>query len=269
MSLGLIKPGIGSANLAGKLHPKTKEELQPIGYVNGKAVWPVIGAASDDEDDPDFTGEGGSDDDEEDDEEDEDDKSKRSTSGKGKHSKDDDDEDEEEEDKRPTRPERQAARYRVQLREAEKREAALAQRLKAIEDKDKAPDEIAERDKSEAERKAAALAEKNRSLTIENAFFKANDVNWVDPADALRLVDLDDVEVDDDGTVDTKALRSALRDLAKRKPHLVKPKPRAEDDDSDDDQGSSAPRMNGRRKGAGKTPSREDLAKRFPVLGRL
>lgn len=274
MSLGLTKPGLRSMDMTGKMHPITGLPLTPIGYLrDGTAVWPQIGAAPDptDPDDPDFTGEGGdddSDDDSEDDEDDEDDEPK----GKKRPKKSTKDDEDDEEPK--TRPERQAARYRVKLREAEAANRDLAARLKVLENKDKPADEIVAAELTEAKDRAAQLAEKNKSMTLELAFFKSNTIDWIDPADALRLVDLDDVDVDDSGTVDAKALRLALRDLAKRKPHLVKKsKAEPEDDDDDDDDEEprsrrSAPKMNGRRSGQGKQPSRAELAKKFPVLNR-
>jgi hypothetical protein len=81
------------------------------------------------------------------------------------------------------------------------------------------------------------------------------------------------VEFNEDGTVDRKSLRAALRRLAKAKPHLVK---KAKSNDADDDdaagnggQGQTASSMNGQRKGKKAQPSRDDLAKRFPALNRL
>lgn len=274
MSLGLTKPGMRSANLTGKMHPITGLPLVPIGYLrDGTAVWPQIGAAPDptDPDDPDFTGEGG-DDDEDDDSEDDGDDEPKGKKRPVKKSKDDDEDDDEEP---KTRPERQAARYRVKLREAEATNRDLAARLKVLENKDKPADEVAAAELTEAKNRADQLAEKNKSMTLKLAFFESNTIDWIDPADALRLVDLDDVDVDDSGTVDAKALRLALRDLAKRKPHLVK-KSKAEPDDTDDEDDDdeeprsrrSAPKMNGRRSGRGKQPSREELAKKFPVLNR-
>lgn len=276
MSLRLIKPGLPAVGL---IHPKTGKAIVPLGVLpSGKVVWPVLGASSDDPDDPDFTGEGGSggeDDDEEDDEDEtEDDDKGKSSKGKGKSSKEDDEDDDEDEPKL-TRPERQAARYRVKLRESEKRVQALEARLKAIEDKDKPKDEIAAREAAESKAKADAAAKRSTELAIENAFLKANVIDWVDVDDVLYVAEreglLDDV-VDEDGTVDTKALRVALKDLAKRKPHLVKPKAAPRDGDDDDEESGSrrsGSTMNGRRRGAGKTTSREELAKKFPVLGRL
>lgn len=280
MSLGLTKPGMRSADLTGKNHPITGLPLVPLGYLrNGAAVWPVIGAAPDpeDPDDPDFTGE---DDDSEDDEDDDDESKGKGKKRPVKKSKDDDDEDEDDEDdeSRVTpKSSRQAMRYRRELRAEQAKNQTMAARLKALENKDKPADEVAAAELTEARDKAAKLAERTKSMTLELAFFKANTIEWVDAADALALVDLDDVEIDESGTVDAKALRSALRELAKRKPHLVKKSKAEPEDDEDDDEDDdeeprsrrSAPRMNGRRKGKGKTPSREELAKKFPVVGRM
>lgn len=275
MSLGLTKPGASVA----LRHPKTGILIEPIGYLkNGTAVWPVLGASSDDEDDPAFTGAGGGggtsrheeddeDEDQEDDdtEDDEDDK----PPVKKKAKKDDDKDDE-----GSTRPERQAARYRVRAREAENRANELAARLKAIEDSDKPADELMTRDLAEARERAENLTEVNRILTSQLAFFKANTVSWVDPTDAFTLAEkqglFDDV-IDEDGNVDTRELDRALRALAKSKPHLVKKTPsRARDEEDDDEKDkSSASTMNGRRKGSQQRGTdRASLAKRFPVLGR-
>jgi hypothetical protein len=285
MSLGLTKPGMpGATRFYPAKHSLAGQPIEPIGYVNGKAVWPIAGAApdTDDPDDPDFTGSGGgSADDEDDEDEDEDDepKSKKRPVKKAKKDEDDEDEDDEEEEKL-TRPERQAARYRTRLREEERKNRELNERLKALEDKDKKPDEIAERDTREAREKAERLETRARQLTLENAFFRANTVDWVDPADALKLVDLDEVDVDDDGTVDAVQLRKALRALAKQKPHLVKKAKAsggADEEDDDENETDDEPRsrqsastMNRQRKGTrGKAPSRQELAKKFPVLNRL
>lgn len=41
-----------------------------------------------------------------------------------------------------------------------------------------------------------------------------------DPEDAVRLLDLTEFDVSDDGTVDTKAISSAIDELVKQKPYL-------------------------------------------------
>lgn len=287
MDLRSIKPGMRSANLSGKRHPKTGELLEPIGFLrNGTAVWPVLGAAPDDtdEDDPTFIGGGGGDDeDDEDDENDEDEPKKPVKKSKTKSTKDEDEDDEDEE--KLSRPERQAARYRVRLRERERENADLVARLKALEDKDKPDDEVVSRDLSEARSQVSALEETNRIMAAQLAFFKSNDISWQDPSDAFTLAEksglFDDV-IDEDGTVDTRELRRGLRELAKRKPHLVKKVESTkgsaqgdttDDEDETDDEPSSrrsASTMNRQRKGTkGKAPSREELARKFPVLNRL
>lgn len=280
MSLGLTKPGIRSANLAGKIHPRTGLALEPIGFLkDGTAVWPQMGAAPDaeDPDDPTFTGEDDDSDEDEDDDEEEDDKPKGKGKKKSKSKKDedeDDDDDEDEEDRKPTRPERQAAKYRTERNALRTTLAEVQAELKAIRDKDKKPEELTSEELKSAQKKADRLAEESRTIKLENAFLRANVVDWVDPEDALRLVDLDEVDIDEDGTVDRKALRSALRDLAKRKPHLVK-KPKvsdpADDEDDDDDEPRSrrsARTVNGKRKGDRGKVDRASLAKDFPVLGK-
>lgn len=123
---------------------------------------------------------------------------------------------------------------------------------------------VAERDELKASREADVAA--LRELRIQNAFLSANTHAWVDMEDALRLADLSEVTIDEDGKVDGKALRKALDDLAKRKPHLVK----AETSGATPPAGASAPALNGTPKGAGdRSPDRAALAKRFPVLGQF
>lgn len=284
MDLRSIKPGLPAADLFGKFHPRTGEPIVPLGYTrDGRAIWPVLGAEGDDTDpdDPRFTGGGpdpADDDDEDESEEDDEDDKPKAKRDKGKRKADDDDEDEEDEDDpRLARASRQAANYRTKLRAAEAKNADLERRLRAIEDKDKPADEVKDREVSELRQTKATLAEANRDLRLRLAVLTTpvRDVEWADVEDVIRLVDLSDVDVDEDGTVDRKALRIALRDLARRKPHLVVKKARgrsSSDDDNedeiDDDQRSSAPPMNGKRKGEGRKPDRAALAKRFTVLNR-
>jgi hypothetical protein len=280
MSLRLTKPGM----LAALRHPKTNALIEPLGVLpSGKVVWPVLGAASDDPDDPAYTGEGGEEDDDEDD--DEEDESKKSSSKK--RATKDDDEDDDEEDDKPTRPERQAARYRTQLREEQRKTADLTTRLKALEDKDKKPDEVVSRDLTEARANVEKLTQTNQGLIAQLAFFKTvvPGVEWADSSDAFALAEreglFEDV-IDASGNVDARELRRGLRDLAKRKPHLVKKveddsKARGrkgsdtEDDEDDEEQGSrrSAGTMNGKRKGEKGTPDRVVLARKFPVLNQM
>lgn len=275
MSLGLTKPGL-HATLH---HPKTGAAIVPLGYrKNGMAIWPIVGASPDDPDDPAFTDPGGKIDDDDDDESDDDadpddDEDEDDKKSKKKPKKDEDEDDDF--GALRSRQARQAAKYRTDLRAAEKANEDLNRRLRAIEDRDKKPDEVVTRDLTEARSQVDKLTETVRDLRMENAWHQANTIEWADRDDALaaarRLGLLDDI-VENDGTVDTKALRAALRELARKKPHLVKKasngraSAKDDEDQDDEDQASSAPPMNGRRKGTRGNTDRAALAKRFPVL---
>lgn len=277
MSLGLTKPG-ASATLR---HPKTGAILAPLGYTKtGKPIMPVLGASSDDEDDPRYVGGGSSEgsssrsreeDDDEDDDQEDDSEEEKSTKKSAKSKKDEDDDEDEDEPK--TRPERQAARYRTQRNQLQRQLDELKQQMRQRDDEGKPADELLKRDLTEAQEQVTSLSARVGSLARENAFLRSNEIIWHDPADVLKLIDFDEIDVDEDGNVDARQLRRALRDLAKRKPHLVKKSSaRGQDnDDEEDEQGSksSASTMNGSRRGAQKKGSdRASLAKRFPVLNR-
>lgn len=144
---------------------------------------------------------------------------------------------------------------------AEQEQATLAQRLKAIEDKDKTELERATSAVQEKDAKIKELEDALKQERLNNAFLSSNDFAWHDPEDALRLADMSAVEIADDGKV--KGLKEALKALAERKPHLVKPK-----ESGGDPPPASGSAMNG---GKGKGPAgltREQLAAKYPALRR-
>lgn len=303
MSQRLIQPGLSAA---GKYHPRTALPIEPIGEVNGKPIWPVIGGdENDDEDDPRFQDGGGEDDDDEDDEDedddddsedddsedddedDEDDKKKKKSKDKKKKSKDDGDKPKyTEEDmyavkRRMRKADQRASRLEEELREL-KRAQTRKPKPKAKAGNDDADsggvdNEELERIKKRNERLEADL----QNVKLEKAFSRVplpEGEEWVDIEDAIaaaqRLGLLEDV-LEEDGTVDRRSLRAALRELKRQKPHLVrKVSDPDEDEDEDDEEGQrpkkrrTASKMNGKRKGKGSTTDKAELAKRFPVLGR-
>lgn len=97
-----------------------------------------------------------------------------------------------------------------------------------------------------------------QELRIHNAFLAANTFQWHDPQDALRLADLRDVEIEEDGTV--VGLKEALQKLAREKPHLIKTEVK------DEPKNKSGSPNNGKRKGDTKKPDRAALSKTYPVL---
>lgn len=74
-----------------------------------------------------------------------------------------------------------------------------------------------------ARREAAAetMAKAHGMLRSAEARAVAAELRFQDPRDATVLIDLSDVQVADDGTVDTAAITERLQKLAEAKPYLV------------------------------------------------
>jgi len=105
---------------------------------------------------------------------------------------------------------------RAARKDAEKKLAAAEQALAA---KDKPAEEVA---LDAARREAAAEATEKANLKILRANLLAvAATQLVDPKDAHLYIDLTDFEVDEDGNADTDALKVAIADLIKKKPHLA------------------------------------------------
>jgi hypothetical protein len=274
MDLRSTRPGLRAALGTGifhptKVHPHTGLPLEAVGVgKSGDIWWPIMGGAEDDD-------KGGDDDDADDDDDDDADDDADDDTDDTDDKDDDDKKKKKKADpaKRIAALEEEKSRHYKHLVAERKRTADLEARLKAIEEKGMKPEEIEERRKADQSAKDEAAAEALKALRLENAFLAANDITWQNKEHALKLLDMDEVEFAADGTVDRKSLRAALRRLAKANPHLVKPVSKAGDDDADgQDDGSSkqtASTMNGKRRGTKSTPSRADLAKRFPVLNRV
>ncbi|OQO89923.1 hypothetical protein B1813_18970 [Saccharomonospora piscinae] len=110
--------------------------------------------------------------------------------------------------------ERQEAK--AETRELRKQLEQLQQQMA---DKDKTPDEQA----IEAARRDAAAEERARAHgQLKRLAIKAEAAGKLhDPADALAHLDLDSIEIDDDGNVDESAVTEAIADLLKSKPYLA------------------------------------------------
>jgi hypothetical protein len=156
---------------------------------------------------------------------------------------------------------------------ADKRSSDLQKEVDRLKSSANLPDEIKKeieelRPKIAAHEKTIAELTTDRDqLRIKIAFLGLTDVEWEDADTALKLADLSDVDISDDGKVDKRALRSALRLLAKEKPYLVKKKAKSEDENEDGK--PSGTKMAGRRKGSKDTTDREALKSRFAVLNRM
>jgi hypothetical protein len=169
-------------------------------------------------------------------------------------------------------------RLKNQLREADKKRDAAEKELtrlknESLPDKEKAAAELTEITKERDDYKSRFT-----NLARTNAFLTASaraGVNWHDPEDAQSVgrKELAELTISDDGEVD--GIDTLVKDLAKRKPHLVKAaKTEGEDKDGKEDKGRKTNGATGSgvgsRSGKGKSNngalSNEELMKRFPAL---
>ena len=188
-------------------------EYEPIGYLtSGEPVWPVLGAEGDDDDDDDGnidpTG-GGSGGDDDDDDDDDDDKG-------GKDGKKGDDKNKkyeppsEDEWKRTqaalTRANTEAKRHRLKAKELSKPKEGEDEKVKqAAEDAEKRFKPVAIRSAAKAGFLEAGL----------------NDASPERVKKLLRLIDMDDVDVDDDG--DVVGLDTQIDGIKADYPELFRP----------------------------------------------
>jgi hypothetical protein len=161
------------------------------------------------------------------------------------------------------RKERQRAKDEEKARKAAEKERRDLQRFKdEAENKDKTEVERAKAAEQKATDAAKALRERLRQRSVDfEIHAAAQRQRFRDPDDAVRLIDRDAIEVDEDedeGTIDVdrRSVDRALEALAKAKPHLVRP-------ESDDDRSGS--KFNGPR--GDKQPAGEEaLKKKYAAL---
>lgn len=173
-------------------------------------------------------------------------------------------------------PELVAANKRIAILE-ERNQRDIKKRKEAIARADKAEKDLAELRKTgssdetlkaridELEAENATLKSGLNKSALATAFLKDNTHQWVDPDAALRLANLDDVEIEADGTV--TGLDVALSDLAKKSPYLLKTDkkqpPARKSGEKPGGQGSG-----GTRDKATEAKAKADLIKKYPGLRR-
>lgn len=140
--------------------------------------------------------------------------------------------------------ERDAKKAREQLKSAQDaaRQATLSEHEKAIE---KARQEAEAAGRNDERSKAV------RRILVAEVRAAAGG-RMADPADAVRLIDIDDFVVDDDGEPDPKQISAAIDALLKAKPYLAA-KPNGSSDDDGQTMRRSFPDLGqGRRQGTPK-----------------
>lgn len=257
MARGQIKPII-------RRHPLTGEPIEPVGIVNNKIVWPIMGGAPDDGDD---------DDDEDDDDSDSGgrdtddvDKDEDSDEDSDKKDKDEDEDDDDSE----TVSKSDYDRLKRRMKAADKRADRVESELRKINDAKK--DDLTKQSEkvTELENENKGLKSSVSDLRLQVAFLTTNRHQWHDGETALKLAQakgyLEDI-LDEDGEIDKKGLKRALDKLANDHKYLVKPKDSKQDKDKEDGpSGESGPRRSGNTKD--KAAREKQLSSRFSVLNR-
>ncbi|MBP5915869.1 hypothetical protein ACH3XX_42405 [Streptomyces scabiei] len=180
-----------------KARPGEDEELYPI--------WPILGGAPDEDDDQDDADDGGGDDDQDDD-----------VGDSGDDDQDDagdqDDADPDGADQLGDKGKRALASMKGKWRKERDQRKELERRL-AKDDKGGGDDAVA---------KATAAATAKANTRILKAEIRAAAAKKLaDPRDALRFLDLEQFEVDDEGEVDVEEIADAIATLIKDKPYLA------------------------------------------------
>lgn len=134
-------------------------------------------------------------------------------------------------------------------RKLEKENKRLGKLKKSLEDKDASELDKAKNEATENKTKTEKLAAKLKQSALDNIIQKrAMNMKFVDLDDALRLVDRDEIDVEqdedepDDITIDEKTVDTALKALVTKKPHLI---------------GETKPPASGSKFGGGKNGQKE------------
>lgn len=226
--------------------------FQPIGYIKGRPVWPVLGGAPEDEgasgtgDAGQSAGDGTGDE-----------------QGTGTDTTTDDgaegsgNESQGDSNTQPSAEDLAAelARVRARMQAADRRASAAEAKVKEFEDKDKSELQKATETAQEATRALEEAQQKLRDQQMLVAFHSSNKYDWHDPSLALKELDTELITVEDDGTV--KGMDKALEKLAKAKPFLVKKEEKSG--------GKSGGSFNG---GGGKSsgPDASTMATKYPAI---
>lgn len=249
-----------------KVHPLTGDPILPLAVIGGRLVWPILGA-SDGEGGSDSGSSGSSDGDGDGNDGDKDTGKDGGSEGRGK---DGSDKDEDDEDEEGTVSASEFARLKKRMQAADKRASDAEKRAKSFEDKDKSELEKAQGDLKTTSEERDSLRSELKNMRLQVAFLSANDIQWHDPALALSEANLEDV-MDDEGKVDSKALRASLKQVAKDKPFLVK-KEAGDKDEGDEGDGETPPKdssgsnVGSGRKGKQDAPSKDALRRKYPAL---
>lgn len=225
------------------VHPVTG--LAALAVIGGRPVWPVLGAAPDDEDDDTATDEAGDDDGDD-------------AADQGDDGDDGDDTEPDGAEQLGDAGKRALDKMKAKWRKERDQRRGLEQKL--AKSGSKTGSEGEQPDTEEIRRQAQQEATSKANQRILRSEVKASAAGKLaDPADAYRFLDLEQFEVDENGDVDSDEIDEKITELLSNKPYLAAPAKRF--------QGSGD---GGARKGSRpkQITSREELAK-LPAGERL
>lgn len=154
------------------------------------------------------------------------------------------------------------------------RESQLEELLKEKTERENAAlseEERRTKELKEAQERADRLTLGQRRLVTKNAFLESNEYDWQNPGVALRLIDLDSLEIEEnDGEMqikDPKELKKLLDGLAKDHPYLLKSKQEEDDDKGKQQRFTGRTGDNPKPKDKTKAEAeRQALLKKYPAL---
>lgn len=258
-----MSPRLSDAALAGRVHPRTGEPIVPIGVLpSGKVVWPIMGGSGEEPDANEADNSSGDDADEDEPDDDEEDPEGSDKSGKGS-----DEDAEKDPQKKISALEDEKNRQYRRRKDAERERDDLKARLDALENKDKPETDLLKKENETLKSTNESLQTDLTGARLQIAFLQDNTYEWHNPGRALKLADLSEVEIDDDGKV--HGLKAALDALVKTDPYLVKDKTTSKDD-KDKTPPKSTPGQP-KRKTNSDDKSKDDrttMSKKYPGLRR-
>ena len=166
--------------------------------------------------------------------------------------------------------EAEITRLKTKLALAEKHRKAAEKKVADAEKEKLNKQEKAELEAKEAKANSEGLAEKVKEQSLQIEFFASDKFIWHNRKAALKLLDLEDVEISDDG--DVTGLDKAIDKLAKDHPYLVKPK-ETEGEGEGEGKGKgksgssgSSPKNKGGSNNSGTDEQRKKLEAKYPNL---
>lgn len=185
--------------------------FEPIGYINGKPVWPVLGGAPED----------GENDGTEEDADAEDGQSADTDGSDSDDGTDDSGQSAGESSEKPvSRAEFDALTRRLSA--ADKKRVEAEKRAKAFEDRDKTELQKLQDENETLRKRDSERDEAMRGVQLRDAFRDASDakkITWHNSALALKELNRDAITIEDDGKV--KGMDAAVKALSEAHPYLV------------------------------------------------